>query len=260
MLLPSGHLELRNRPLKTNSLLVAPLLVSLSFAVACDSKVTECNKLADIVNAGVEAMGKIEGGMGDDPSKLAADARAMADLAKKTKSDIDAIGIKTEELKPKAASYQEMMAEMGEVGTEFADLLDKANTVGGEKLQAAEKAFNDSQSGLESACAEQSPDCTKLSELMSKQPPNPADEEVAAMLDKYAKDLGALQLEDEATKKAVADHKTAVEAYGKLMAEMNDIDGKLNAAEKRLDEVVEKEDKIVADLNLYCVGSATPAE
>lgn len=238
--------------------LAASLLVSLTVAVACDSKVAECNKLADIVNDGVEAMGKIEGSMSDDPAELANNARAMSDLAKKTKADIDAIGIKTEELKPKAAAYQEMMEQMGKVGGEFADLLEEANTVGGEKLQAAEKAFNDSQSGLEKACSEQSPDCAKLSELMSKQPNNPADDEVAGMLETYAKDLGALALEDEATKKAVTEHKTAVETYGKLMAEMNGLDAKLTDAEKRLDEVVDKEDKIVADLNTYCVGSANP--
>jgi hypothetical protein len=245
---------------KASSILVVSLLGSLTFAAACDSKVTECNKLADIVNAGVEAMGKIEGNMSDDPSQLATDARAMADLAKKTKSDIDAIGIKTEELKPKAAAYQEMMEQMGTVGSEFADLLDQANSAGGEKLQAAEKAFNESQTGLEKACAEQSPDCAKISEVMQKQPANPSDDEVAGMLEKYAKDLGALELEGDETKTAVGAHKTAVETYGKLMAEMNGIETKLAEAEKKLDEVVAKEDKIVADLNTYCVGSAAPAE
>jgi hypothetical protein len=239
-------------PIRTHLLL---LTAALSLPFGCDSKVTECNKLADIVNEGVEAMGKIQSGDPNDVEQRAKDARAMADLAVKTKTDIDGIGIKTEELKPKATAYQEMMVEMGKVGTEFADLLERAAKAGGEQLAAAEKQFNESPAALQEACQEETPDCSKVAELVGKQPDAPADDEVAGMLDQYAKDLGALQLEGDGTKKVVADHKAAVEMYGKLMAEMTDIDGKLEAAGKTLDEVVEKEDKIVADLNTYCVGA-----
>ena len=130
-----------------------------------------------------------------------------------------------------------------------------APTAGGPKLEAAEKAFNDSQAALQEGCKEQTPDCTKIAELVSKQPDLPADSEVAALLERYGKDLGALQLEDEATKKIIAEHKAAVEMYSKLMGEMSGIDKSLDAVAAKMDEVVEKEDKVVAELNQFCTGS-----
>src|SRR4029453_16746262 len=72
------------------------VLLGLVFALglpACQTKVSECNKLADIVNDGVSQIGKIENRVSEDPVELAKDADEVAELAEKTATAVGALTI-----------------------------------------------------------------------------------------------------------------------------------------------------------------------
>ena len=238
-------------------LLSTPLLLAL--LVGCDNKVTECNKLADIANASVTKIGEIEARSSQEPAAVAKDIKEMADVATSTKKQIEEIDITTEELKPKAEKYQAMLDEMAKVSNEYAELMNKAADLQGEKLAAAEKEFTATQEALTEACGEGSEgaadSCAKLDELLKKQPDNMPEDEMAKILEQFAKDLQALELDDEKVKKAVGAHATAVQEYRKLLVEMQGFETKVAEAEKKFDAVVQQEDAVVSELNTFCTGS-----
>jgi chromosome segregation ATPase len=236
------------------------ILVCLALGLplpGCQTKTGECNKLADIVNEGVAQIGKIENQISEDPAQLAKDADEVADLAEKTATAVGALTIETAELRPRAETYEAVAKDMAEVSREFAGLMKQAEELQGSRLETAEAKFTESQTALESVCDGGPQDCAKLAEVLERQPENPSEEELGTVLGTYITDLRAVDLADAAVKKAVDAHLAAVEAYKKVIDEWAKLQTDLDATEQKLDAVVAREDTIVADLNSYCVGSAS---
>ena len=235
----------------------ALLVLACGLALAaCQTKITECNKLADIVNSGVAQIGKIENRVSQDPAELAKDADEVADLADKTATEISALTIETAELQPRAQTYEEVAKDMAAVSREFATLMKQADEVQGTRLEAAEAKFTESQSALEKVCDGGPPDCAKLAEVLERQPENPSEEQLGGVLGAYITDLEAVELADAAVKKVVDEHVTAVEGYKKVIDDWAVLQTDVETAEQKLDAIVAREDAIVADLNSYCVGSS----
>ncbi len=222
---------------------------------ACQTKITECNKLADIVNSGVAQIGRIENRISEDPAMLAKDADEVADLAEKTATDIAALTIETAELQPRAKTYEDVAKDMATVSREIATLMKRADEIKNTQLEPAESKFVESQSALEKVCDGGPQDCAKLAEVLDRQPENPSEDQLPTVLAAYVADLEGVELADAAVKKVVEDHVSAVESYKKVIDDWATLQSDMEAAEQKLDAIVAREDAIVADLNSYCVGS-----
>lgn len=222
---------------------------------ACQTKVNECNKLADIVNQSVAQISKIENRASDDPQAVAKDADEVAALAEKTASEIAALTIETAELEPRAQTYTDVANDMATASREFATLMNKAHEMQSSRLEAAEAKFTESQTALESVCDGGPQDCAKLAEVLERQPEQTNEEQLSPVLGKYIADLKAVDLADAAVKKVVDQHVAAVDAYKQVIDDWEKLHTDLDAAEQELDAVVAREDEIVADLNSFCVGS-----
>ena len=240
-------------PLSPNTVL-SGLALALALS-ACQTKVNECNKLADIVNQSVAQISKIENRASDDPQAVAKDADEVADLAEKTASEIAALTIETAELQPRAQTYTEVANDMATASRELASLMNKAHEMQSSRLGAAEAKFTASQTALETVCDGGPPDCAKLAEVLERQPEQTNEEQLSPVLGSYIADLKAVDLADAAVKKVVDEHVAAVTAYKQVIDDWGKLHTDLDAAEQKLDAVGAREDEIVADLNTFCVGS-----
>jgi chromosome segregation ATPase len=235
---------------------IAVLLLSTSvLASACDKKVQECNKVAEVANAAVSEMHKIEGemrGETHDPDALSKDAKVFIDLIEKASKDISAVEITTEELKKRVGTYTAMLDSAAAATKEMLAELEKADGLTEEKLQASQKALSDAQGALGQACAGGAPDCEKIGEVMEKLPDDaPSEDEIGNVLAAHAADLEKLELEDEGIKKAKVAYIGVVNEYVDLIGKAQ----RLDASMQKVDAAVATEDDIVASINQFCQGS-----
>jgi hypothetical protein len=227
--------------------LALALLTSALTLPACDKKVQECNKVADIANAAVTEMHKMEADMhGDahDPVALAKDAEKFIALAEKASKDITAVEIKTEGLQPHVAAYTGMLDAAAGATKELLGELEKAGPLSEEKLAASQKALEDAQAGLGKACEGGAADCEKIGKVMDEMPDAPKDDEVGKMLVEHSAKMKALVLEDAGVKQASDTYVKVVDEYVELIAMAQ----RLDASVAKIDAAVEKEDE-------FCSGS-----
>lgn len=228
------------------------LLATSVLASGCDKKTRECNAVADIANAAVNEMHRLEGemrGETHEPAALAKDAKTFVELAEKASKDISAVTLTTEGLEAHVAAYTSMLDAAAAATKELIAGLDGADGLSEEKLTAAQKSLQDAQAALGEACAAGAPDCEKIGKVMDALPDAPpSEEEVGKMLAAHAAELEKLELEDETIKKANDAYVGVLESYVELIAMAQ----RLDASMQKVDAAVEKEDEIVAAINQFC--------
>lgn len=135
----------RNTPLAIGR--PAAMLAAVAFGAAAvvgtlglsgcgPSKVSECNRLVEVVNTGVASLDQ---GMKatSDPTGVA-DLRSMADAMEKAATDAEKIELSIEQLQKFSKSYQKMARDVAAAARDMAKAVDAKDTA---KMTAAQSAM-----------------------------------------------------------------------------------------------------------------------
>lgn len=243
--------------MKTKLGSVGALLICGVFVAACNSKTEECNRVAEIVNANVDVMQNIEKGLrtSNDPAEEGKQAQAMVDAVQQAAQKLSALEIKTDGLKGLVANYVDMLKKIEEGGREIVTQVEAAGDLSEAKLDATLKKLEAAQQGIMSACEKPSKDCMQIAAVLEKLATEENVEGLAATFAKVSDELEKVELADGALKTATAELGTVVKEKVALLDKALQLQKGLEAAEKKIDEAVAKESKVVDELNGFCGAS-----
>lgn len=221
---------------------------------ACNSKVEECNRVADIVNANVEAMHKIEQDLhaGNDPAEEGRQAQVMVEAVQEAAQKLKGLEIKTEGLKGLVTAYVDMLAKIEEGGREIVAQVGAAGDLSDAKLEATLEALQGAQEGVLKACEKPSEDCKRVGAVLEKLSTDETLDGLAASFSKVGAELEKVELADGPLKTATADLVRVVKEKVTLLEKAMQMQKGLEAAEKKIDDAVAAEDKVVDELNGFC--------
>lgn len=232
---------------------VALLLCGASLA-GCNSKVKECNQVADIVNANVDALHKIESDLHatTDPGEEGKQAQAMVTTVQDASKKLEALDVGTEGLKPLVTAYVNMLKQVEQGGQEIVSQVEAAGELTDAKVEATLKALQDAQGAVVKACEKPSDDCPKVAAIFEKFPDSLTDDKLAPAFAAMGADLEKLELADGPVKTATADLIKVVKDKVAMLEKVMKLQKAMEAAEKKIDDAVAAEDKVVDDLNGFC--------
>jgi len=241
-------------PLKTQLSTAAAVLLCGAFAVGCNSKVKECNQVADIVNENVDALHKIERDLraANDPGEEGKQAQAMVTAVQDATQKLEALNIGTDGLKPLVAAYVSMLKQVEEGGKEIVSQVEAAGELTDTKIDATLEALQNAQKAVVAACEKPSDDCPKVAAVFDAFPNSVTDDEVGPAFSKMGADLEKLELADGPVKTATTELIKVVKEKVVLLEKAVRLQKALEAAGKKIDDAVAQEDKVVDDLNGFC--------
>lgn len=228
------------------------LLALASTAQGC-SRGRDCTKLADIANRRSAEIAQIDARESDTPETLATDMKALSQVAGKVVEEVEALEFDDETLEAQAARYGETAQDLSEASQSYAALMDTLKKHR-DARQKAESEFSKSGQGLLDACATASEACNAVGDILRNQPENPEPTKLLALLDTYVDGLEALDLHEGPVSNAVAVRVAAAKAYKAIIERGANIDADVEAARGRIHDAVEKQNGLIEQLNVFCVG------
>lgn len=240
--------------MKTQLTTALALLACGFLTVGCNSKVKECNQVADIVNANVEALHKIEKDLHatNDPGEEGKQAQAMVQTVQEAAQKLSALSLGTDGLKPLVAAYVEMLKKVEDGGKEVISQVEAAGDLTDAKVEATLKSLQDAQEGIVKACENPTGDCPKVAAVLDKFPSSASEDQLVAAFTALGADLEKLELSEGTVKSATETFVKVVKEKVVLLEKAFKLQTALEAAEKKIDDAVAAEDKVVDDLNAFC--------
>ncbi len=222
--------------------------------VGCNSKVKECNQVADIVNENVDALHKIERDLraANDPGEEGRQAQAMVTAVQDATRKLEALSVGTDGLKPLVAAYVGMLKQVEEGGKEIVSQVEAAGELTDTKIEATLEALQGAQGAVVTACEQPSDDCPKIAAIFDAFPDSLTDEQVGPAFAKMGADLEKLELADGPVKTATTELIKVVKEKVVLLEKAVQLQKALEAAGKKIDDAVATEDKVVDELNGFC--------
>lgn len=184
--------------------------------------------------------------------------REMSSLANGTVGQLDALEISNEGLKKHADAYKQVLQDMAKGTEAMAGFMEEMAKLETESNGAANETLETTRKAIEEKCQTATDDCRKITQVMATVPSDAKEDELPKVLTDYATSLKALEVEDE-LKQLVAEHIVAVENFVSIVNRASDLQAKADAAQAELDNVVNREDKLVDEINGYCGGDAKPS-
>lgn len=240
--------------MKTQFTTALAVLVCSFFAAGCNSKVKECNQVAEIVNANVAALQKIGQDLhsSNDPGEEGKQAQAMVAAVQDAAQKLGALSIGTDGLKPLVAAYIDMLKKVEEGGKEVVAQVEAAGDLTDAKVDATLKALQDAQEAIVKACDNPSADCPKVGAVLEKFPSSISEDQLVSAFTTLGSDLEKLELGEGPVKAATATFVNVVKEKVVLLEKAVKLRAALEAAEKKIEDAVAAEDKVVDDLNTFC--------
>ncbi len=232
----------------------AGLLFALmaSLAQGC-GRGRDCTKLADVANRRSAEIAQIEARESATPQTLATDMKALSEVAEHVVEDVDALAIDDDGLQAQAREYSQAAHDLSEATQSYAALMD---TLGEEQeaQREAESAFEKSGQGLLDACATASAACNAVGDVLRDQPEDPTPDKLASVLGAYVEALEALDLDEGPVSNAVSVRVAAAKAYEAIITRRAALDEEVDTARRRIHETVDKQNALIEQLNVFCVG------
>lgn len=248
----------KGKPLKTHFATAVTLVVCGVFATACNSKIKECNQVTEIVNGNVDALQQIGREMRStsDSSEEGKHARAMVETVEKAITSLAKLDLRTEGLKPLVAAYVDMLKKIQEGGSEIVTHIDAAGDLSEKKVDESIEALTKAQDGIVKACENPNGDCMKVAAILEKFADDPRADQLVVVFTTLGTELEKLELADDSPLKgATTEFVRVVKEKTALLEKANKVQQGIEAGEKKIDEAVAAEDKLVDDLNNFCGGS-----
>lgn len=235
--------------LATASIIIACALGSLC---GCDKKVDECNAVIDKINGSVEKLKKAEKAPSGKPEQMAKDLKAYAEVAKTEAGELGKIEVTTGELQKYVDEYQAMAEEVAEAALDVANASESLAKMVGD-LEKIQKEWESKMKDVQAACTSPAGDCGAVMKQMTQVPTgSPDDKKYADELDKWAKELEAVEVKDDKLKTAVTAFAKVAKDQAGLVRKMKEAETKGDAAMKKLDKATDKEDPLVEKINKFC--------
>ncbi len=228
------------------------LLASAPLAQGC-GRARDCNKLADVANRRAAEIAQLHTRDSKTPDTLATDMKALGGVAERTVEDISTLEIGDELLAEEAREYGKTARDLAEASQSYGALMD-ALAKHHRTQKDAESSFERSGEGLLNVCASASADCNRVGSVLRNQPRNPEPARLARVLDSYVASLEALDLQEGPVQNAVAMRVAAAKAYKAVVTRRTNLDQDIHNARSRLHEVVDHQNDLIAELNLFCLG------
>lgn len=230
---------------------LAAVVVALVLVLGC-SKRRDCQTVIDNINKSVEKLQKAETTSSKDPAVIAQAFAAYAELAEAEAAEIDKIRIDNQELNGYLTEYQAMAKEVAAGATKFSRIMNEVNQLS-QDLERANAALKTSEKAVIAACAGGSDDCGKVDQARRKAPQGTHDDEqMAAKLNEFIKELEGLELNDDKVKTALGAYIKVVKTQADLLEKRAKAMKEGDAANKQLDEAAAKEDPLVTKINSFC--------
>jgi len=226
--------------------------------LGCRGRVEQCNELVSHLNASAKEMEALRPN-GDDLEQSAEVTRQMVGVAQRAVGRLVSLDLADPHLQAQAAAYKDVLDGMAR-GTErlaahiegMAKLEMQANGPATAKLEATRRT-------IEGACAKLTSDCRKVIDVMATVPTDPSESEFAGVLNGYAAGLESLAL-GSPLDRLVSDHVIAIREFEKLIEDAAELQHKADEGRVDLDAIIVQEQKLVSEINRYCVGPETPTQ
>lgn len=228
------------------------LALMASLAPGC-GRGRDCTKLADVANRRSAEISQIEARQSETPDTLATDMKALADVAEHVVEEVESLEIDDEALEDQARRYGETAHDLAEASQSYASLMETL-TDERDAQRRAESAFQKSGQGLLDACSTASAACNAVGDVLRAQPESPDASKLPELLATYVEGLEALELEEGPVANAVAIRIAATKAYKAVVTRRASLDDDIDAARGRIHNAVDKQNALIEQLNVFCVG------
>lgn len=228
------------------------LLLIASITPAC-GRARDCTKLADVANQRGAEIAQIESRQSTTPDTLATDMETLGEVAAHVVEDISTLEIDDEALKDQARAYTATAQDLSDASHSYSALM---KTLSKEREQAGgvESAFAKSGQGLLDACASASAACNAVGDVLREQPENPEPSKLVTLLGDYVAGLEALELHEGPVANAVAVRVATTKAYQAFLTRQATLNADIEAARDRIHTAVDKQNTLIEQLNVFCVG------
>jgi DNA repair exonuclease SbcCD ATPase subunit len=226
----------------------AALLLCCASLFGCGTKSQDCNKVIDGINAAVERIKTVDM-KATELDQSVAQMKNFAQIVEQESGKLAALQIGTPELKTHVDAYLAMTtATVGsaqEIVAAMESVLDATA-----KAKALQSDLEKSMAALEAACSGSV--CLAVMKRIAATN-EPADEAALAKeLNALAADLSALKSGNASVDEAVAAHAANTKKLAEALDQMRAAQAKGDAAQKTLNEVTDREDPLIAQINGFC--------
>ncbi|MGH1341840.1 MAG: hypothetical protein ACRBN8_09835 [Nannocystales bacterium] len=227
-------------------------LLLASITPGC-GRARDCTKLADVANQRGAEIAQIEARQSTTPDTLATDMETLSEVAAHVVEDVSTLELDDEALQDQARAYTATAKDLSDASHSYSALM---KTLSKERAQAdnVESAFEKSGQGLLDACASASAACNAVGDVLREQPKNPEPSKLAKVLSDYVAGLEALELHEGPVSKAVAVRVATTKAYQAFLTRQATLNADIEAARGRIHTAVDKQNTLIEQLNVLCVG------
>ncbi len=228
------------------------LLLIASITLGC-GRARDCTKLAGVANQRGSEIAQIEARQSTTPDTLATDMETLSEVAAHVVEDVSALELDDEDLENQAQAYTATAKDLSDASRSYAELIKRLSK---ERAQAAdvESAFEESGQGLLDACASASAACNAVGDVLRKQPKSPEPSRLVGLLSDYIAGLEALELREGPVSNAVAVRVATTKAYQAFLSRQSTLNADIEAARGRIHNAVDKQNTLIEQLNVFCVG------
>jgi len=212
--------------------------------------------MVDLLNG---AAAKMEGLQPDekDLARSAATTKEMSALATATVKQLETLELGDDGLKKHAADYKQVLQDMAKGTADMAGFMEEMAQLETQSSGAANAKLESTRAEIEKLCKKATEECRKITQVMAMVPSDAGAGELPTVLGRYAEQLKGLELGD-ALGTSVKSHIEAVEAFVQIVKRADELQTKADAGQSELDAVISREEKLVAAINTYCVGTPSP--
>ncbi len=227
--------------------------IGATVAMGCSKKGSECEQFNNTANPSVDKLNKASALPDDKPEQAMAQAQEVQKIADETVANLTKLTFTVPELQKMSADYQSTLKDMSASSKALIELVKSLDTITkkAEKLPEEMKQAGDK---LTAACAEDkegddADECKKIAEKVQNLPSDPSK---GAEVIAFAAELEKMTLKNAATKAVAVDIAKTFKDLGKLMTDLEGIGPKAQAASKKEEEAISKQNAVVDSLNKFC--------
>lgn len=229
------------------------LLLIASITPGC-GRARDCTKLADVANQHGAEIAQIEARQSTTPETLATDMETLSEVAARVVEEVTTLDLDDEALRTHAQAYTATAKSLSDASYSYSALM-KTLSKEREQSSGVESAFEKSGQGLLDACATASSACNAVGDVLRAQPENPESSKLAKLLGEYIAGLEALELREGPVSNAVAVRVATTKAYQAFLTRQTTLDRDIEAARGRIHNAVDKQNTLIQQLNVFCVGN-----
>lgn len=241
---------------RVGSVITSVAVVTLVATTGCSKKIDECNALIQRLNEASTAVQAQTTGLITNPKEAEQTLTQLASTTKEQTDKIAGVQLTIPELTQFSKEYQAMLSEMVDSATAMGKAAGELKNIE-ESVAKDRQAWMSASSSIRIACIKARKECEKLGETLTKPPmvSGIRPEEDAQKLDEYAKAIAAVEVQDEAVKKAVSDVNASLKSFATTLRTVDSASKAVEKAEGAMKATADKEPPLIKNINDFCQGN-----